>query len=95
MPSAQAGDVAPGINDAPRIRRDGAADNAEQRSLAGAVRPDNAERLAFCELKADTFRDDDRAEAFGDLFKRKQRRGHRRYFSACRAFAFSIADQMA
>ena len=67
----QAGDVAPGINDAPGIWRYGAADDAEQRGLAGAVRPDNAERLAFCELKADAFRNDDGAEAFGDLLKRK------------------------
>src|SRR6202007_2777750 len=37
----QARDVAPGINHAPGIRRDGAADDAEQRRLAGAVRPDN------------------------------------------------------
>jgi hypothetical protein len=64
-------DVAPGINHAPGIRRDGAADDAEQRRLAGAVRADNAERLALQELKVDALGNDDRAETFDDLFKRE------------------------
>ena len=88
-------DVAAGINDAPGIRRDGAADDAEQRGLAGTVRADNAERLALSKLKIDTLGDDDCAEAFGDLFKREQRRGHGNYSTALSAFAFLIADQIA
>jgi len=71
-------DIAPGIEDAPGIRRDGAADDAEQRGLAGAIRPDNAERFARRQRKIDAIGDGDRAEAFADLFKREQRRWHRR-----------------
>src|SRR5215469_9292239 len=72
----QVRDVAPGIDHAPAIRCERAADHAEQRRLAGAVRPDNAERLARRERKIDAIGDDNGAEAFGDLFKRDKRRGH-------------------
>src|SRR6516165_1871973 len=64
------------MQNASGIRRDGAADNGEQRGLAGAVRPDNPERLALTKIKVEAFGDDDRAETFGNLFKREQRVGH-------------------
>ena len=40
-------------------------------TTAGAVRPDNAQRLAFGELKIDALGNHDRAEAFADLLKRE------------------------
>src|SRR5690242_6325853 len=59
----QARDVAPREDDASRIGRDGAGHDAEQSRLAGAVRPDDAERLAFVEHEVDAVRDHDRAKA--------------------------------
>ncbi len=59
-----AGNVGAGIEHAAGIRRHGAADDAEQSRLAGAVRADDAERLAFCESEVDGVGDDDGAEPF-------------------------------
>src|SRR5262249_41893171 len=42
---------------------------AEQRGLAGAVRPDDAERLAFGEREIESARDHHGAEALGDFFE--------------------------
>jgi len=92
------GDVAPRIDDATGIRRDRAADNAEQCRLAGAVRPDNAERFAGCQPQIQALGNDDCTEAFGDLFKREKRCGHLKIYSSPRCAgedAFAIADQIA
>ena len=43
--------------------------DAEQRGLAGAVRPDDAERLAAQQREVDAVGDDHRAEALGDFFE--------------------------
>ncbi len=63
------GDVDAGEDDAPPIGRDRAAGDAEQRGLAGAVGPDDAERLAFGEREVERARDDDGAEALGNFFE--------------------------
>ena len=51
------------------VGRDRAGDDAEQRGLAGAVRPDDAQRLAAQEREVDVVGDHDGAEAFGDFFE--------------------------
>src|SRR5262249_61082254 len=58
-----------GEDDAPGVRRNRAAGDAEQRGLAGAVRPDDAERLALGEREIERARDDHGAEALGDFFE--------------------------
>jgi hypothetical protein len=62
-------DVVPGQQNTSDIRCDGAGRNAEQGGLAGAVRPDDAERLAFIERKVDLLCYHDGAKALGDFFK--------------------------
>src|SRR5215475_681783 len=73
----RAGNVAAAIAHAPVIRCYRAADNAKQGGLAGAVRPDNAERLAFAERKVDAVSRHDRAETFADLVECQERCGRR------------------
>ena len=51
------------------VGRDRAGHDAEQRGLAGAVRPDDAERLALLEREIEPVGDDDGAEALGDFFE--------------------------
>ena len=64
-------DVAALEQDASGIRRHRAGDDAEQRGLAGAVRPDDAERFAFGESKIEPVGDHDRAEPLTDTFERQ------------------------
>ena len=59
--------VGAGIKHAAGIRRHRAADDAEQRRLAGAVRSDDAERLALTEDEIDALGDNDGAEPLRDL----------------------------
>ena len=66
-----AGDVVAFEHHAAAVGRDRAGDDAEQRGLAGAVRPDDAERLAAQEREVDIVGDDDGAEALGDFFERE------------------------
>src|SRR5262249_39473178 len=61
------GDIAAFVHDAAGVGRDRAGHDAEQRGLAGAVRPDDAERLALAEREIDPGGDDARPEAFGVL----------------------------
>ncbi len=49
----QAGDVLAGEDDAASVGRDGAGGDAEQRGLARAVGPDDAERFALGEREVD------------------------------------------
>jgi hypothetical protein len=65
----QMGDVDAGKDDAPGVGCDRTAGDAEQRGLAGAVRPDDAERLALGEREIERARDHDGAEALGDFFE--------------------------
>src|SRR5262245_27940709 len=65
----QMGDVDAREDDAPGIGRNRAAGDAEQRGLAGAVRPDDAERLALGEREVERARDHHGAEALGDFFE--------------------------
>ena len=58
------------------IRRDRAADDAEQRGLAGAVGANDAERLAAQQRQVDARRDHHRAETLGDFFEGEDG-GHR------------------
>ena len=51
------------------VGRNGAGHDAEQRGLAGAVRPDDAERLTFTEREIEPIGDDDSAEPLGDFFR--------------------------
>jgi hypothetical protein len=46
------------------------ADQVEQRGLAGAVRPDDAERLAARDVQADVVGDFERAVGFADALER-------------------------
>ena len=62
-------DVVAGIEHAAGIRLHRAADDAEQGRLAGAVRPDNAERFAVGEREIDAVGNDDGAEPFRDFFE--------------------------
>ena len=50
--------------DAAGGRREAAGDQVEQRGLARAVRPDDADRLARRDHEIEIVGDDDRAEAF-------------------------------
>ncbi len=68
-------DVGAGEHHAPGIGRNRAAGDAEQRGLARAVRPDDAERLALGKLEIDVVRHDHRAEPLGDFLEREDR-GH-------------------
>src|SRR5262249_8310193 len=63
----QTGDVDAGEDDAAGVGCDRAAGDAEQRGLAGAVRPDDAERLALGEREVEGARDHHGAEALGDF----------------------------
>jgi hypothetical protein len=63
---AQAGDVAPVEQYPARGRGDGAADQVEERGLAGAVRPDDGVDRAACELDADVVDGRQAAEALGE-----------------------------
>ena len=96
MPSAQrcAGDSPVMSRPAYRTRPESGAMVPPIMANSVAVRPDNPERLALTKIKVEAFGDDDRTEAFGDLFKREQRRGHD-HSDACAAFAFAIAAQIA
>src|SRR5262249_34557902 len=59
------------------IGRDRTRHYAEQRGLAGAVRPDDAERLTFRERKVKPIGNNDGAETLGDFFKGEDgRHGH-------------------
>ena len=60
----KASDVGAGEENAPGIGRDRAAGDAEQRRLAGAVRPDDAERLALGEREVEVARHHHGAEPF-------------------------------
>ena len=61
----QPGDVAALEPDAPAIGAQGARDQVEERGLAGAVRPHDAEQLAGLEREADVVDREDAAEALG------------------------------
>src|SRR5262249_21631421 len=65
----QMGDVDAREDDAPGVRGYRATGDTEQRRLAGAIRPDDAERLALGEGEVERARDDHGAEALGDLFE--------------------------
>ena len=67
----QCRDVAAREQHAPGIGPHRTGGDAEQRRLARAVRPDDAERLALGERKVDLFGHHDCAEAFGDFFERE------------------------
>src|SRR5262249_48838203 len=82
----QARDVGAAANDAPGIRRDRAAGNAEQRGLAGAVRTDDPERLTFGKRKVDPVRHHDGAEPLADFFQREDR-GHARLIRSGRVWS--------
>ena len=62
-------DVGAGEDDAPGIGLHRAAGDAEQRGLAGAVRSDDAERLALGEREVDLLRHHDGAEPLRDFFE--------------------------
>src|SRR6185437_5840916 len=71
----QRGDVLAVEQHAAAVRPHRAGGDAEQRGLAGAVRTDDAERLAFAEREIDAVGDDDGAEAFGDFLEREEGHG--------------------
>ena len=57
------------------VRRDRAGNDAEERGLPGAIRPNDAERLTSRNVEIEIFRDDDGAEALADVPKGEER-GH-------------------
>src|SRR5262249_13802021 len=65
----QMGDIDARKDDAPGVGRNRAAGDTEQRGLAGAVRPDDAERLALGDREVERARDHHGAEALGDFFE--------------------------
>jgi hypothetical protein len=69
-----AGDVVTLKHHTAGVGRNRTGNDAEQRGLAGAVWPDDAERLAAQKRKVDVVGDNDGAEALGDLFERENRR---------------------
>ena len=71
------GDVAAVEADRAGIGLQRTGDQVEERGLSGAVRPDDAERVAGFDGKIDTVRDDDRAEGFGQALKLEDHRGIR------------------
>ena len=62
-------DVAPSSRMAPRIGPERAGDQVEQRRLAGAVRADDAERVALGDGEIDAVRDLDRAEGSAEALE--------------------------
>src|ERR1019366_10084991 len=71
---AQACDVAPLVVHAAALASHVAADQVEERRLAGAVRPEDAERLALGHRKRDVVDDLERAVRLADRSQREQ--GH-------------------
>ena len=69
----QRGDVAPLELDRAAGRREIAGDEIDEGGLAGAVRADDADHLARCDLDLDIARGDDRAEGFVEPAHRKER----------------------
>ena len=63
--------VTAGEQDAAGIGRERPGRDAEQRGLAGAVGPDDAERLAFGQRQVDVGRDHHGTEPLGDFFERE------------------------
>jgi hypothetical protein len=63
------GDVVALEHDTAAVGRDRAADHAEQRGLAGAVWPDDAQRLAAQQREVDSVRDHHGAKALGDFLE--------------------------
>src|SRR5262249_20820755 len=68
--------VRSGEADAAGCARDRSIDDVEQGGLAGAVRPDDAERLAFFEREIDSISYHHGAEAFADALEREDGHGH-------------------
>ena len=71
----QRGDVGPGEHDAARVRRDVAGDQVEHRRFAGAVRPDDAERLTLLDREGEVIGRLERAVGFRDSVELEQN-GH-------------------
>jgi hypothetical protein len=65
---------AAGEDDAAGVGRNRPGGDTEQRGFAGAVRPDDAERLALGQREVESIRHDYGAEALGDFFKGEDRR---------------------
>ena len=70
----EARDVGAVENNAAGVRGNRAAGNAEQRGLAGSVRSDDAERLAFAEREIDAVRHHNGTEPLVDFFQSEKRR---------------------
>ncbi len=68
-------DVLAGEQHAAGVGRDGAGGDTEQRGLAGAIRPDDAERLAVAQREVDSVRNHHGPEPLRDVVQRKDR-GH-------------------
>ena len=71
-----AGDVAAVEADAAAIGCNLAAQQRDQRALAGAVRPDHGVKFSGCQVERDRVRGDHAAEALGQAFDLQQRRTH-------------------
>ena len=69
----QARDVPAAEADAAAVEREIAGDQVEQRRLAGAVRPDDAERLALVDVERDRVGDLEGAEALRQAFEFEDR----------------------
>src|SRR5450759_3160593 len=77
----QRGDVVAGEMDAAGIGRHLAAELADQRGLAGAVRPDHRVQLAGGDVEHDIVGGDDALEALGQMTDLQQRLAHARTFA--------------
>ena len=69
-----AGDVGAAEHDASGIRREHAVDQIEQRRLAGAVRPDQAENFALAHDETQVVHGLQAAEALADVIELEERR---------------------
>ena len=72
----QRGNVPPVEMDAAGVRHDLAGELADQRGLAGAVRPDDGVQLALRDIERDIVGGDHAAEALGQALDREQRVSH-------------------
>src|SRR5262249_16341589 len=64
----KAGNVVSVEDDRASARRKIAADQVEEGGLAGAIRPDDCAKLAFCDIKRNVAYGDKAAEPLGDAF---------------------------
>ena len=69
-------DVAPVEMDAAGVRHDLAAELADQRGLAGAVRPDDGVQFALPDIEPDIVGGEHAAEALGEALDAEQRVSH-------------------